>query len=56
MASFQLSPVKTALMREEKSDVAVAEGGRVREMSYRAIVRQTASLKTSVITTAVEAR
>ena len=33
IASFQLSPVKTALVRELKSDVAGREGERVREIS-----------------------
>ena len=56
MASFQLSPVKTAEVRAPKSEVAGSEGARFREISYRAAVKQIASLRTSLRNTAVEVK
>ena len=56
MASFQLSPVNTALMRWLKSAVAGREGEIVREMSYRAKVKQKVSLRNSLRNTAVEVK
>ena len=44
IANFQPSPEKTELYNCSKSTVAGVDGGSVREMSYIAIVRETASL------------
>ena len=55
-ASFQLSPEKTALVREKNRDVAGIEGGAALETSYNAIVREMASLTNSFRKTAVEVR
>jgi hypothetical protein len=56
IASFQLSPENTAAVREERSDVAGTDGGADLETSYRATVRETASLTTSLKKTAVDVR
>lgn len=56
MASFQLSPVKTADERVENNVVAGEEGGRLLEMSYNAMVRDIVSLMTSFRKTAVEVK
>lgn len=56
MASFQLSPENTALVSEKKSDVAGRDGGAAFETSYRAIVKEMASLITSLRKTVVEVR
>lgn len=56
MASFQLSPEKTVLVSEKKSDVAGRDGGAAFETSYRAIVKEMASLITSLRKTVVEVR
>jgi hypothetical protein len=44
IANFHPSPEKTELYNCSKRIVAGVEGGRVREISYIAIVRETASL------------
>lgn len=56
IASFQLSPENTELEREKKREVAGIDGGIVFEISYSAIVRDIASLMTSLRKTAVDVR
>lgn len=56
MAIFQLSPVKTALIKAPKSDVAGVDRGTVVATSYRETVKQTDSFVSSVKKTAEEGR
>lgn len=56
MASFHPSPENTELYNCSKRTVAGVDGGRVLEISYRAILRDTASLITSFKKTAVEVK
>ena len=53
-ASFQLSPVNTALNIPLKSEAADEEGDIVRDASTRAAVRLTVSFNTSFMKTAVD--
>ncbi len=54
MANFHPSPPNTDAYNCSKRTVAGVEGGRVRDISYIAIVKETASLMTSLRKTAVE--
>ena len=54
MASFQLSPVKTAMMRLPKREVAGKAGDDFLAVSYRAMVKQTVNLRSSLRKTAVD--
>jgi hypothetical protein len=56
IASFHPSPENTDIYNCSKRTVAGVEGGRVREISYMAIVNERASLITSFKNTAVEVR
>jgi len=56
MASFHPSPEKTDIYNCSKRTVAGVEGGSVREMSYMAIVKETANFMTSLRKTAVDVK
>ena len=56
IANFQPSPENTDMYSCSKRTVAGVEGGRVREISYIAIVKDTASFITSFKKTAVEVK
>ena len=56
MASFHPSPEKTDMYNCSKRTVAGVEGGRFCDISYMAIVKETASLMTSLRKTAVEVK
>jgi len=56
IASFHPSPEKTDMYNCSKSTVAGVEGGNVRDISYIAIVKLTASFITSFRNTAVEVK
>lgn len=56
MANFHPSPENTDMYSCSKSTVAGVEGGRVWDISYMAIVKETASLMTSLRKTAVEVK
>jgi hypothetical protein len=56
IANFHPSPENTDMYNCSKRTVAGVEGGRVRDISYRAIVRETASFTTSLRKTAVDVK
>lgn len=56
MASFHPSPENTDMYNCSKRTVAGVEGGRVCDMSYITIVKETANLMTSLRRTAVDVK
>lgn len=56
IASFHPSPENTDIYNCSKRTVAGVEGGRVLEISYNAIVKETANFMTSFKKTAVDVK